>query len=65
MLHYLRELWETTHDPFYLYRLGRLHMNMGDYDQAQLAFAEAYRLFPETSIYKQPSGRLAEAMKSP
>ena len=65
MLHYLRELWKTTHDPFYLYRLGRLHMNMGDYDQAQLAFAEAYRLFPETSIYKQPSGRLAEAMKSP
>jgi len=65
MLHYLRELWSRTHEPFYLYRLGRLHMNMGDYGQAQLAFAEANRLFPEDSIYKQPSGTLAEALKTP
>jgi hypothetical protein len=60
---YLEMLWESTHEPFYLYQLGRLYMQRGKRPLAQQAFAQAYALFPDTSLYKQPAGKLAEALK--
>lgn len=63
VLYYLEELWRRTRDPFYLYRLGRQQMFVGRRDAARQSFAEANRLFPEDSIYKQPAGKLAETLR--
>lgn len=62
-LRYLEMLWESTREPFYLYQVGRLHMEMGHKYLAQTAFAQAYEMFPENSLYKQPAGKLAETLK--
>jgi len=64
-LGYLDGLWTMTQEPFYLYRLGRMHMMMGNTEAARLAFVEAYKLFPEGSMYKTPAGKLAESLRSP
>ncbi len=63
VLHYLDDLWRRTREPLYLYSLGRQQMMMGRRSAARLSFAEANRLFPEGSIYKQPAGKLAETLK--
>jgi len=64
-LGYLDNLWTMTKEPFYLYRLGRMQMMMGNAEAARLAFAEAYKLFPEGSMYKAPAGKLSESLRSP
>lgn len=64
-LTHLNDLWKSTREPFYLYQVGRLQLSMGDRSSARHAFETAYQAFPEGSIYREPSRKLAESMKSP
>jgi hypothetical protein len=59
---YLAQLWQRTGKPFYLYRLGQMQMENGDYAAARESFTRAYEKFPPGSIYREPSRKLAERL---
>ena len=64
IISYLEQLWQRTGKPFYLYRLGNMQMENGDLDTARESFLMAYDRFPAQSMYKEPSRKLAEKLKS-
>jgi hypothetical protein len=64
IISYLEQLWQRTGKPFYLYRRGNYQLENGDLDAARESFLMAYDRFPAQSIYKEPSRKLAEKLKS-
>lgn len=62
ILGWLERLRETLPNGFVYYRIGRVHLILGNRDDAQRAFAEAAKLFPPDSIYKGPSEKLAREL---
>jgi tetratricopeptide (TPR) repeat protein len=59
ILIWLERIREISATGFNYYRIGRIHLALGDKIAAQQAFAEAARLFPPDSIYKAPATKLA------
>lgn len=62
---WLGRLHELSGDPFYSYRMGSVHLQLKEFEAAQELFAKAAEEFPEDSVYKKPSQKLAERLNSP
>jgi tetratricopeptide (TPR) repeat protein len=60
MVGWLSRLMELSGDPFNWYRLGRIHLWLGNREEAKNCFASAARLLPEDSYYLQPSRKLVK-----
>lgn len=60
---YLLKLHELSRDPFYYYRLGQFHLDIGNKSEAQSYFAKASLLSDEGAHYKQAAKKLAEKLK--
>jgi protein O-mannosyl-transferase len=58
----LERLEHITHNPFYWYRLGQLHLILKDRQQAQECFSKAANRLPVDSIYKAPAEKLAREL---
>ncbi len=59
MLGWLERIKINNPSAFNNYRIGRIHLLLENKSAAQQAFAEAARLFPVDSIYKEPAAKLA------
>jgi hypothetical protein len=59
MLVWLERIKINNPSAFNNYRIGRIHLLLENKSAAQQAFAEAARLFPVDSIYKEPAAKLA------
>jgi tetratricopeptide (TPR) repeat protein len=62
ILGWLEQLERLTHNPFHWYRLGRIHLLLGDRVNARRCFAEAARRMPVNSPYHAPAKKLAETL---
>lgn len=58
----LARLFELTGDPFYLYRLGQVHMLEGERDQAREAFQRVVSQASQQAYYYSAAKRLQEKM---
>lgn len=56
-------LYTKSQDPFYCYRVGQIALGQNDKQQAQVFFAQAYRLAGTNTHYKEVAGVLAEKLK--
>ena len=56
----LSRLIELTGDPFYSYRLGIIHMQVGEKKKALTAFTTVVRTAPPTAYYRSPAAKLAK-----
>ena len=56
----LTRLIELTGDPFYSYRLGIVHMQVGEKEKALAAFNTVVRTAPPTAYYRKPAEKLAK-----
>ncbi|WP_020676432.1 tetratricopeptide repeat protein [Geopsychrobacter electrodiphilus] len=65
VISWLGRLHELSGNPFYYYRLGNMYLQLNESATAQQFFAKAAEEFPDNSIYKKPSQKLAERLKSP
>ncbi|MCK4501550.1 MAG: hypothetical protein KAU22_00855, partial [Desulfuromonadales bacterium] len=59
ILVWLERITEISSTGFNYYRIGRIHLVLEDKVAAQKAFAEAVKLFPADSMYKEPATKLA------
>ena len=59
ILGWLERITAISTTGFNYYRIGRVHLVLGDKESAQTAFARAAELFPEDSLYKKPAEKLA------
>lgn len=55
----LTRLIELTGDPFYSYRLGIVHMQVGERGKALTSFNSVVRTAPPTAYYRKPAEKLA------
>ncbi|MDD2582598.1 MAG: glycosyltransferase family 39 protein [Desulfuromonadaceae bacterium] len=60
MLDWLELIEKRTHNPFYWYRLGRVHLMLNNRAEAQRCFNLAAINLPKNSIYSVPAARLAK-----
>ena len=60
---YSLKLYEQNHDPFLLYKLGKLSRRRGQKQKALDYFQKAYRDMPDNHEYKQHAGRQIETLK--
>ncbi|MDD2310808.1 MAG: hypothetical protein PHH91_14630 [Desulfuromonadaceae bacterium] len=56
----LSRLIELTNDPFYSYRLGITHMQVGEREKALTAFNTVVHTAPPTAYYRKPAEKLAK-----
>lgn len=56
----LTRLIELTGDPFYSYRLGIVHVQVGERQKALTAFNTVVRTAPPTAYYHKPAEKLAK-----
>ena len=56
----LTRLMELTGDPFYSYRLGIVHLQVGEKNKALIAFTTVARTAPADSYYLKPAEKLAK-----
>jgi tetratricopeptide (TPR) repeat protein len=56
----LSRLIEITNDHFYSYRLGIVHMQVGEKEKALTAFTTVVRTAPPTAYYRAPAAKLAK-----
>jgi hypothetical protein len=54
----LTRLIELTGDPFYSYRLGIVHMQVGEREKALMAFKTVVRTASPTAYYRKPAEKL-------
>ncbi|MDD2336529.1 MAG: hypothetical protein PHD01_08115 [Geobacteraceae bacterium] len=59
---YLSRLYEITGDPFYLYRLGQIHLFNGDLGNARGAFCRVVALTPEKMYYRAAAEKLLKKL---
>jgi predicted negative regulator of RcsB-dependent stress response len=59
----LSRLVELTSDPFYSYRLGIVHMQVGEKEKALTAFNTVVRTAPPTAYYRAPAEKLANDLR--
>ena len=62
LLPLLESLSKLTGNPFYIYRLGFIHLQMGDREKAQQAFSEVTRLAPEDAYYRKSAEKLSATL---
>jgi hypothetical protein len=55
----LSRLIELTGDHFYSYRLGIVHMQVGEREKALTAFNTVFKTAPPTAYYRKPAEKLA------
>lgn len=58
----LSRLIELTGDPFYSYRLGIVHMQIGEKEKALTAFNTVIRTASSTAYYRAPAEKLANKL---
>ena len=58
----LTRLIKLTEDPFYSYRLGIVHMQSGETEQALAAFSAVVRNAPPAAYYRKPAETLAHKL---
>lgn len=58
----LSRLIELTGDPFYSYRLGFVHMQVGEKEKALTAFNTVVRTASPTAYYRAPAEKLANEL---
>ena len=58
----LSRLIELTNAPFYSYRLGIVHMQVGEKEKARAAFNTVVSTSPLTAYYRTPAEKLAEKL---
>lgn len=58
----LSRLIELTGDPFYSYRLGIVHMQVGEKEKALTAFNTVIRTAPPAAYYRSPAEKLANEL---
>jgi len=58
----LTRLIELTGDPFYLYRLGIVQMQVGERQKAIAAFNTVVQTAPPDAYYRKPAEKLAEEL---
>jgi predicted negative regulator of RcsB-dependent stress response len=58
----LQKLLGQTGDPFYHYRIGQFLLSVGEREVARENFLAAFEKLPESSLYKEPAGRLAGSL---
>lgn len=58
----LTRLIELTGDPFYLYRLGIVHMQAGEKNRALTAFNAVIQTAPPAAYYRKPAEKLAKEL---
>jgi len=58
----LTRLIELTGDPFYSYRLGIIHMQMGERRKALMAFDTVVRTALPAAYYRKPAEKLAKEL---
>lgn len=56
----LTRLLELTSDPFYSYRLGIVHMQVGERGKALTSFNNVVRTAPPAAYYRKPAEKLAK-----
>ncbi|HJV37185.1 hypothetical protein [Geomonas sp.] len=61
-VHLLTRTYQLTHDPFYLYRLGSLHMQQKKYKEASDNFRLAAERAPANAYYREPALKLARKL---
>lgn len=59
----LLRLIELTNSPFYSYRLGITHMQVGEKEKAMAAFATVVKTAPLSAYYRRPAEKLMMKMK--
>lgn len=64
MIRVQQTLYERTHDPFWLYCLGKIHFSKGDRIQALDLFEQAYGAAPDSAFYKEPAGRFLKRLQT-
>ncbi|MEI6702161.1 MAG: hypothetical protein WCL71_01335 [Deltaproteobacteria bacterium] len=59
----LSRLIELTEDPFYSYRLGIVHLQVGEREKALAAFKSVVKTAPPTAYYRKPAEKLARDLE--
>lgn len=57
---WMNRVMQLSNDPFNWYRLGRIHLWLGDREQARVCFSQAARLMPQGSIYIESAQKLVK-----
>lgn len=60
---WLRRIYGRHPGGFVAYRLGRVHLLLGERAEARQYFSDAARLLPETSLYSEPAKKLARNLE--
>lgn len=56
------QLLALTGDPFYHYKIGRLHLELNDRAAARTSFEKAWQNAPQESYYREPARKLCERL---
>jgi len=62
ILAWLERIKTIAPSGFVNYRLGRIHLLLGNRSEAQQAFAAAVDMLPADSIYREPAVKLAREL---